>query len=76
MKQIIGTVISTKTANTAIVQVTQRWKHPVYGKIVNKKKNFACHVEKLKVAEGESVVIEECRPMSKTKHFRVIKKVE
>lgn len=76
MKQIIGTVTSTKATNTAIVQVTRRWKHPVYGKIVNRKKNFHCHVEGVEIAEGDTVVIEECKPVSKTKHFRVIKKVE
>lgn len=76
MKQFIGTVISNKMKNTVIVEVTRRWKHPIYGKIVKRTKNFPCHVEKFELVEGDKVVIQESRPISKTKHFVVTEKVQ
>ena len=76
MKQLIGTVISTKMQKTVVVQVTRQWKHPLYQKTVKRSKNVACQVNKLKLQEGDEVLIQETRPVSKTVHFKVIKKVE
>ena len=75
MKQLIGTVISSKMKNTVIVEVTRRWKHPLYGKIVKRTKNYPCHFEKIKLAEGDEVMIQETKPISKTKHFKVVEKL-
>lgn len=75
MKQLIGEVISTKNAKTAIVKVGQRSMHPVYKKIINKTKNYAADTSEVEVKDGETVVIQETRPMSKTKRFKVVKKV-
>ena len=71
-----GTVKSAKTKETAIVSVVNRTQHPLYKKFVKHTKNYACHVTDVKVAEGDIVIIQECRPISKTKKFKVIKKVE
>jgi small subunit ribosomal protein S17 len=76
MKLMQGTVQSAKTPQTAIVSVVNRWQHPLYKKFVKNTKNYACHVVDLKVVEGDTVIIQECRPISKTKKFKVIKKVE
>ena len=77
MKVMQGTVRSAKTAQTAIVTVVNRWQHPLYKKFVKHTKNYACHVEdSMKVMAGQVVTIQECRPMSKTKHFKVTAIVE
>jgi small subunit ribosomal protein S17 len=76
MKVMQGTVTSAKTAKTAIVTIVRKWQHPLYKKYVKRTKNYACHVEGLEVKEGDVVTIQECRPMSKTKKFKVMAKVE
>ncbi len=77
MKVMQGTVQSAKTAQTAIVMVVSRWQHPLYKKFVKSSKNYACHVEKdMQLVPGDVVVIQECRPMSKTKNFKVMSKIE
>ncbi len=76
MKTLLGTVVSVKTPQTAQVDVVRQWQHPMYLKSVTRTKRYACHVVDLQLAEGDEVVIEPTRPMSKTKHFRVVKKVE
>ena len=76
MKQLTGTVISTKMQNTVVVKVTRQWEHPLYKKTVKRSKNVPCHVDKLKLEEGDEVVIKETRPFSKTVHFEVVQKVK
>lgn len=76
MKSLQGIVTSLKTEKTAQVSITQQWQHPLYKKSVKRTKNFACHVENLELQEGDEVVIAPIRPMSKTKRFKVVEKVE
>lgn len=76
MKIIQGTVTSLANQKTARVQVVRRWQHPVYKKYVKRTKNYACHVEGIELALGDQVTIEECKPVSKTKKFRVVSKIE
>jgi len=76
MKVMQGTVTSVKTAKTATVTVTRQWQHPVYKKYVKRTKNYACHVDAIGVSEGDNVTIEACRPMSKTKFFKITAKEE
>ncbi|MDA1079364.1 MAG: 30S ribosomal protein S17 [bacterium] len=75
MKQLQGIITTLKTPNTAQVTVTRQWQHPMYGKSVKRTKRYACHYTDLKLQEGDEVVIESCRPMSKTKRFKVAAKV-
>lgn len=75
MKTLQGTVTSVKTPQTVRVTVSRRWQHPLYGKFVKRTKNYACHYEKIELHEGDVVVIQECRPLSKTKKFVVTEKV-
>lgn len=74
MKTIQGSVISLKRDKTATVLVSRRWKHPLYQKFVKRSKKYACHYENLSLAVGDQVTIESCRPLSKTKFFKIVKK--
>jgi small subunit ribosomal protein S17 len=76
MKTLQGVITSLKTAQTATVTVHTKWQHPMYKKYVSRSKKYACHYEDMTLAEGDEVMIEECRPLSKTKHFKVVKKIE
>ena len=75
MKTTQGIITSLANEKTARVLVTRRWKHPVYKKYVKRTKNYACHVENIKLKLGDRVVIEECKPVSKTKKFKVVSKI-
>lgn len=76
MKAIQGTVISLKTAKTAQVSVARLWQHPVYKKSVKRTKSYACHVEGIELEVGDTVLIQGTAPISKTKKFKVVAKVE
>ena len=75
MKRLQGTVVSLKTPKTAKVSIERQWQHPLYMKSVMRTKSYACHYENMDLQEGDSVVIEECRPLSKTKYFKVVEKI-
>lgn len=76
MKKFIGKVISLKMQSTAIVNVERKWAHPLYQKLVKRSKNYACAYDpKLELALDEMVEIEETRPVSKSKKFKVVKKI-
>ena len=73
-KQLQGTVVSDKMMKTATVLVNRFVKHPKYGKFMNISKKYKAHDEAGAYKEGDKVVIEECRPISKDKSFKVIGK--
>ncbi len=66
-----GTVTSNKMDKTVTVLVERTVTHPLYGKVTRLSKKYHAHVEDNSVHEGDVVVIEECRPISKTKSWRV-----
>ncbi len=72
-KIIRGRVVSTKMQNTVVVRVETKYRHPVYKKVVVRHKNFKAHNEDKSVKTGDKVDMEETRPISKEKHFKVIK---
>lgn len=74
MKKIIGQVVSAKSAKTAIVTTTRFWEHPLYHKKLRRTKKYPVHDE-IGVSVGDQVLIQECRPISKTKRFKIIKKI-
>ncbi len=76
MKQLIGTISSLSGMQTAQVNVSRQWTHPLYKKSVKRTKKYACHYEKLELTVGDSVLIQPCKPMSKTKRFVILKKSE
>ena len=75
-RQLKGIIISCKMQKTVVVKVGRTKIHPKYKKryIVHKKYKAHCDIADLK--EGDKVMIEECRPMSKEKKWKVIKKID
>jgi len=71
-KTRVGVVVSNKMDKTVVVQVTRRLRHPIYGKVVKKRPKFYAHDEKGQCAAGDTVKIEETRPLSKQKRWRVV----
>lgn len=68
-KKQIGTVVSNKMQKTIIVVVEKRSKHPFYSKTIVKRKRYVAHDEEQSCALGDTVLIEETRPLSKTKRW-------
>lgn len=75
-KERIGEVLSNKMAKTIIVRVERRFPHPQFKKVVTSYKKFYAHDEKSEAKPGDRVRIEETRPLSKTKHWRLVEVVE
>jgi small subunit ribosomal protein S17 len=72
---LIGTVVSDKTDKTVVVKVERKMKHPLYGKIIRRSKKYHAHDEDNAAKTGETVRIEETRPISKLKSWKVIERV-
>lgn len=72
MKLLKGIVVSTKMKKTATVLVTRQKIHPLYKKRMKLKKKYHAH-DGLGVKVGDEVRIKPCRPISKTKRWRIIK---
>ena len=70
-----GTVVSNKGDKTVVVKVERRVKHPLYAKIIRLSKKYHAHDEENAYNEGEVVRIEETRPISKLKTWKVIERV-
>ena len=67
----VGEVVSTKMAKTIVVEVTRRVAHPVYKRIVTKRKKFYAHDEEQTAKVGDVVRIIECRPLSRLKRWQL-----
>jgi small subunit ribosomal protein S17 len=67
----LGSVVSTKMAKTIIVEVTRRVQHPLYKRLINKRKKFYAHDEAGEAKMGDVVRIVECRPLSKLKRWEL-----
>jgi small subunit ribosomal protein S17 len=75
-RQLTGRVVSDKMNKTVTVLVERRVTHPLYGKIMTRSKKYHAHDESNECKPGDLVAIEECRPISRTKSWRVAKLVE
>ena len=75
-RTVEGKVVSNKAEKTISVLVERREKHPLYGKYIRKSSKFLAHDEANECCEGDTVLIEECRPLSKHKTWRLVKIVE
>ncbi len=71
-----GRVVSDKMDKTVTVLVERRVKHPLYGKFVRRSTKVHAHDENNECRVGDVVVVEQCRPLSKTKSWRFVKLVE
>ncbi|GIX27524.1 30S ribosomal protein S17 [Pelomicrobium sp. G1] len=75
-RTLMGRVVSDKMDKTVTVLVERRVKHPLIGKVITRSKKYHAHNENNEAREGDLVEIEECRPISKTKSWRVTKLLE
>lgn len=75
-RSLTGTVVSDKMNKTVTVLVERKVKHPLYGKIIRLSKKYHAHDENNDFHPGDIVVIEECRPLSRTKTWNVARLVQ
>jgi small subunit ribosomal protein S17 len=75
-KERVGIVVSNKMEKSIVVAVKTKYKHPIYGKFVNKTSKLIAHDEKNDCNEGDIVKIMETRPLSKRKCWRLVEIVE
>lgn len=75
-KERIGEVVSNKMTKTIVVRVERRFPHPKFKKVVTAFKKFYAHDEKGEAKIGDRVRIEETRPLSKLKRWRLVEVVE
>ncbi len=75
-KERVGEVIANKMAKTITVRVERRFPHPKYKKVMTGYKKFYAHDEKSEAKVGDRVRIQETRPLSKTKRWRLVEIVE
>jgi small subunit ribosomal protein S17 len=75
-KERVGEVISNRMTKTIVVRVERRYPHPKFKKVVTGYKKFYAHDEKSEAKVGDRVRIEETRPLSKTKRWRLVEVVE
>lgn len=73
-RRMTGTVISSKADKTAVIVVETVKRHPLYGKVIRVQRRFKAHDEDNSAREGDRVVIEECRPLSREKRWRIVER--
>lgn len=73
-RQLIGTIVSDKMNKTAVVEVEYLKFHPKYKKYYKERKKFKAHNPENRYKEGEKVIIEETRPLSKEKRWWIIRR--
>jgi small subunit ribosomal protein S17 len=71
-----GRVVSDKMDKSAVVLVERRVRHPLYGKYIRRSTKLHVHDENNECREGDTVTIRECRPVSRTKSWTLVKVVE
>lgn len=75
-RTLTGKVVSNKMDKSITVIIERRVKHPKYGKFVRKSSKIHAHDEANQCREGDVVTIEECRPISRTKAWRLVEVIE
>ena len=71
-----GVVTSSAGDKSATIMIERRIKHPIYGKFIRRSTKIRLHDEANECNKGDTILIEECRPMSKTKSWKLVKVVE
>ncbi len=74
-RSLQGSVLSTGMDKTITVQVVRQLKHPLYKKYIRRSTKLHAHDEQNECKEGDKVIIEECRPLSKNKSWRLVRVV-
>lgn len=75
-RQVEGRVLKANNVKTRIVAIEQRIPHALYGRVIRRTAKFVAHDEREESQVGDLVRIEECRPMSKTKRWRLVDVLE
>jgi len=75
-RRLRGTVVGDRAAKTITVEVVRHFRHPKYGKMVRQNRTLHVHDETNEAHIGDTVEITECRPMSRTKRWRLERVVE
>jgi small subunit ribosomal protein S17 len=75
-RQLVGRVVSDKMQKTVVVRVERRVRDPLMGKTITRSRKYHAHVDSGEFKEGDLVEIAECRPISRTKSWRVTRLVE
>jgi small subunit ribosomal protein S17 len=75
-RKLVGRVTSNKMQKTVVVRIERRVRDPMMGKTLTRSRKYHAHVESGEFSEGDLVEIAECRPISKTKSWRVTRLVE
>ena len=72
----VGSVVAAKMAKTIVVEVIRRVPHPLYKRIISKRRKFYAHDEQSEAKVGDVVRIIECRPLSKLKRWRLVEVIK
>ncbi len=75
-RTILGVVTSNAGDKSATIRVERRIKHPLYGKYIKRSSKIRVHDENNECNPGDTILVEQCRPMSKTKSWRLVKVVD
>ena len=75
-KTRVGMVVSDKMDKTIVVEIKERVRHPLYGKIMNQTSKLKAHDENNDCGIGDTVRVMETRPLSKDKHWRLVEIIE
>jgi len=75
-RTLTGRVVSDKMDKTITVLIERQVKHPLYGKFIKRSTKVHAHDESNECSAGDTVVVEQCRPLSKSKTWRLVKVVE
>ena len=73
VKRQMGIVISNKMQKTIVVKVENRYSHPMYSKTLIRTKKYLAHDQLEECKIGDKVLVEECRPLSKKKRWKLVK---
>jgi small subunit ribosomal protein S17 len=73
VKEKLGVVVSNKMKKTIVVKIENRYPHPIYSKTMLKTKKYLAHDELEECSIGDKVLVQECRPLSKRKRWKLVK---
>jgi small subunit ribosomal protein S17 len=76
VRTVAGRVVSDKMEKSAVVLVERRVRHPLYGKYIRRSTKVHIHDENNECKVGDTVTIQECRPISRTKSWKLVEVVE
>ena len=75
-RTVVGRVVSDKMEKSAVVMVERKVRHPLYGKYMRRSTKLSIHDENNECRTGDTVSIQECRPISKNKSWRLVEVLE